>query len=265
VVAPAKRLRLGVVSYLNAAPLVYGLDADAGFELVRDVPARIADRLHAREVDLAMIPSIEYPRGDYAIVPGVAIGSRGPVRSVGLYHRGPLEGVRRVALDVSSRSSVALLKVLLQERLGRQPEYVVMAPDVPAMLSECEAALVIGDPALDFEGDVPSLDLGEEWQRQTGLPFVYAFWAGPAGAVTTAQVARLQESLRAGLAGLDAIAASYNGHAGQRRARNEAYLRSNIVFAFGHAEAAGLREFYRRAEVLGLIPKAPELSFHGDR
>jgi chorismate dehydratase len=265
VVAPAPRLRLGVVSYLNAAPLVHGLDAEAGFELVRDVPARVADRLHAGEVDLAMIPSIEYAAGAYAIVPGVAIGSRGPVRSVGLYHRVALEEVRRVALDVSSRSSVALLKVLLQERLGRQPEYVVTEPDVPAMLKECDAALVIGDRALDFEGDVPSLDLGQEWQRQTALPFVYAFWAGRAGAVTPEQVARLQRALQAGLARLDAIAASYNGHAAARRARNEAYLRSNIVFALGDAEAAGLREFYRRAAVLALIPKAPELRFHGDR
>jgi len=259
------RLRLGVVSYLNAAPLVYGLDGESGLELVRDVPARIADRLHAGELDLGMIPSIEYAFGDYAIVPGVAIASRGPVRSVGLYHRVPLGEVRRVALDVSSRSSVALVKTLLQERLGRQPEYVVMPPDVPAMLTECDAALVIGDRALDFDGDVPSLDLGEEWQRQTGLPFVYAFWAGPAGAVDASHVARLQEALRAGLARLDAIAASYNGHAALRRARNEAYLRSNIVYAFGAAEAAGLREFYRRAFALGLVPKAPELSFHGDR
>ena len=261
----AARLRLGVVSYLNAAPLVYGLDAEPDLELVRDVPARVADRLHAGELDLGMIPSIEYAFGDYAIVPGVAIASRGPVRSVCLYHRVPVEQVRRVALDVSSRSSVALLKTLLQQCLGRQPEYVVLSPDVPAMLEQCDAALVIGDRALDFDGDVPSLDLGAEWQRQTGLPFVYAFWAGPAGAVGARQVARLQAALQAGLARLDAIAASYNGHAAERRARNEAYLRSNIVFAFGAAEAAGLREFYRRAFALGLVPKEPELSFHGDR
>ena len=257
-------LRLGVVSYLNAAPLVYGLADEPGLELVRDVPSRIADRLHAGELDLAMIPSVEYARGDYAIVPGIAIASRGPVRSVSLYHRTHLAAVRRVALDTSSRTSVVLLKALLQERLGRQPEYVAMPPDVPAMLGACEAALVIGDRALDFEGDVPRLDLGEEWQRQTGLPFVYAFWAGPRGSVSAREVARLQEALRAGLSQLGAIAASYNGHAAGLRARNEAYLRSNNVFAFGAAEAAGLREFFRRALALGLIPKAPELTFHGD-
>jgi chorismate dehydratase len=257
-------LRLGVVSYLNAAPLVYGLEGEPGFALIRDVPARIADRLHAGQLDLGMIPSIEYAFGEYAIVPGIAIASRGAVRSVSLYHRAPLERVSRIALDTSSRTSVALLKVLLQQRLGRQPECVEMAPDVPAMLEACEAALVIGDRALDFEGDLPRLDLGEEWRRQTGLPFVYAFWAGPAASLGAARVARLQEALRAGLSRLGEIAASYNGHDAGRRARNEAYLRSNIVFALGTEELAGLREFYRRAFALGLIPKAPELSFHGD-
>jgi hypothetical protein len=93
---------------------------------------------------------------------------------------------------------------------------------------------------------------------------VYAFWAGQAGSLRAPQVARLQEALRTGLSRLGAIAASYNGHDAGRRARNEAYLRSNIVFALGAEELAGLREFYRRAFALGLIPKAPELSFHGD-
>jgi chorismate dehydratase len=264
VVGPRRAtLRLGVVSYLNAAPLVYGLEQEPGLELVRDVPSRIADRLHAGELELGMIPSIEYAFGDYAIVPGVAIASRGPVRSVVLHHRVPLEALRRVALDTSSRASVALVKTLLQQRLGRQPEYVAMAPELPAMLEACDAALVIGDRALALESELPRLDLGEEWQRQTGLPFVYAFWAGPRGAVSAADVARLQRALRDGLGRLGTIAASYNGAAAGRRETNEAYLRSNIVFAFGDEEAAGLREFYRRAHALGLIPRAPELSFHG--
>jgi chorismate dehydratase len=131
---------------------------------------------------------------------------------VNLYHHGAIEQLRRVALDTSSRTSVALLKTLLRERLGRDPEYLEMAPSVPEMLEAADAALVIGDRALDYVGDVPRLDLGAEWQRQTGLPFVYAFWAGPRGAVSAEDVARLQQALRAGLANLAAIAASYNGH-----------------------------------------------------
>jgi chorismate dehydratase len=258
-------LRLGVVSYLNAAPTVHGLDRDPGFRLVRDVPSRVADLLHAGEVDLGLIPSIEYAAGDYAIVPGIAIGSRGPVRSVNLYHRVPLDAVRRVALDISSRTSVALTRVLLHERLGRDAEYVPSAPSMPAMLEDADAALVIGDHALYFEGPVDRVDLGEEWLSRTGLPFVFAFWAGPAGVVTPAGVARLQAALAGGLGALAAIASSYNGLGAGRGPVNEAYLRGNIVYAFGEREAAGLREFYRRAHALGLIPRVPELRFHGHR
>jgi chorismate dehydratase len=256
-------VRLGVVSYLNAAPTVYGLEHDPGFLLRRDVPSRVADLLHAGDVDLGLIPSIEYAAGDYAIVPGIAIGSRGPVRSVNLYHRVPLPEVRRVALDISSRTSLALTRVLLRERLGRDPEYVPSAPSMPGMLSDADAALVIGDHALYFEGAIDRLDLGQEWTARTGLPFVFAFWAGPPGAVTPAGVARLQAALAAGLAALPAIAASYNGFGAGRGSLNEAYLRGNIVYALGEPEQAGLREFYRRAHALGLIPRVPGLRFHG--
>ena len=174
--------------------------------LERDVPSAVARRLHAGELDLGMIPSVEYAFGRYDIVPGVAIGSRGPVRSVSLYLSRPLEEVRRVALDTSSRTSVALVKVLLRERLGRDPEYVPMAPVLVDMLAAADAALIIGDAALDQESPIRRLDVGEEWTRLTGLPFVYAFWAGPPGVVTPAGVARLRSALREGLASLPEIA-----------------------------------------------------------
>lgn len=258
-------VRLGVVSYLNAMPLVQGLEGDPRFTLVRDVPSRVAEMLHAGEVDLGMIPSVEYVAGDYAIVPGVAIASRGPVRSVNLYHPRPLADIRRVALDGSSRTSVALAKILLRERLGRDPEYVTLRPPVEAMLAAADAALVIGDPALYFQGHVQRVDLGEEWTARTGLPFVFAFWAGPPGVVDPAGVARLQQALRAGQAAFTQIAAQYNGLGAGRGPESEAYLRRNIVYDLGEAELGGLREFYRRAHALGLIDRVPELRFHGDR
>jgi chorismate dehydratase len=263
--APCRKpLRLGVVSYLNAVPLAYGLERDPRFQVVRDLPSRIADQLHAGKLDLGMIPSIEYARGDYAIVPGVAIGSRGPVRSVCLFHRRPVEEIGRVALDTSSRTSVALARVLLRQRLGRDPEYVAMPPPLHEMLRVADAALLIGDPALDYDGDLARLDLGGEWNRQTGLPFVYAFWAGPRGALGGAEVERVQGALRDGLARVAEIASGYNGDRG-RRELYESYLRSNIAFGLGAPEAEGLREFFRRARAAGLIERVPELSFHGDR
>ena len=254
-------LRLGAVPYLNVAPIIHSLAGNDRFELVREVPSLVAESLHRGEIDLGTIPSIEYAAGDYAIVPGIAIGSRGAVRSVRLLHRGPLDAIRRVALDTSSRTSVALIKILLRERLGRDPEYISMAPCIGEMLAAADAALVIGDPALYHEGPEESLDLGEEWLARTGLPFVYAFWAGRPGVVTPRDVAALQASLRSGLASIPEIASSYAGHPGHAR-DNESYLRSIIVFDLGEAEQAGLREFYRRAHAQGLIPRVPELRFH---
>jgi predicted solute-binding protein len=259
----ARAVRLGAVSYLNAAPHVHGLEGDPGFVLERDLPSRVAARLHAAGVDLGIIPSIEYALGSYAIVPGIAVGSRGRVRSVSLFHGGSLEAVRRVALDTSSRTSVALVKILLRERLGRDPEYVAMGPSLPEMLRAADAALVIGDPALDQEGST-HLDLGEEWTRLTGLPFVFAFWAGRPGAIAPAGVRRLQQALREGLASLATIAERQAGGDPLRAARYESYLRESIVCRLGEEEQAGLREFYRRAHCLGLIPAVPELRFHAE-
>ena len=256
-------VRLGAVSYLNAAPLVHGLAADPAFELSADLPSKVAEQLHAGAIDVGMSPSSEYARGAYAIVPGVAIGSRGPVRSVSLYLRGKLDQVRRVALDTSSRTSVALARILIRERLGRDPEYVDRPPNVEAMLREADAALVIGDPALYADTDAERLDLGEGWQVLTGRPFVFAFWAGRPGALSGEHVARLQAALRSGLAELPRIALSYNGQGAGRAELNESYLRSNIVYALGAEELAGLAEFYRRAHRQGIIPGVPELRFHG--
>lgn len=252
-------LRLGVVSYLNAVPLAHGLDGDPAFEVVRDVPSRVARMLHAGEIDLGTIPSIEYAMGDYAIVPHVAIGSRGAVRSVCLYHRRPLEAARRVALDGSSRTSAALARVLLAERLGRAVEYVERPPELERMLDDADAALLIGDPALYETSAVARVDLGAEWLSRTGLPFVFAFWAGRPGAASPARVARLQAALRANLERIGEIARGYDGAA--HAALNESYLRENVTFGLGDEEQAGLREFYRRSYRLGLIPRDPELRF----
>lgn len=258
--AHAGALRVGAVSYLNSEPLVYGLEGDARLLLERDVPARVAERLHSGAVDLGLIPSIEYSAAPYAIVPGIAIACRGEVRSVCLFHRGRLGRPRRVALDTSSRTSVALTKVLLRERLGRDPEYVPMAPDVPAMLAVADAALVIGDQALAC--DAPRLDLGAAWLEHTGLPFVFAFWAGRPGALGRGDVRRLHRARREGLLHVRDIAAAYGAPGAEQAARQREYLERHIVYDLGADELAGLREFQRRAHALGLIPALPELRFY---
>ena len=144
-------LRLGAVSYLNTKPLVYGLEADPGFAIRFDVPAKCAELLHAGEVDLGLIPAIEYLNGDYAIVPGVSIASDGPVATVAVFTRTPIARVRSVALDVSSRTSVALTRILCTKHWRIAPAFVPADPDLEAMLARADAALVIGDPAFDID------------------------------------------------------------------------------------------------------------------
>ena len=228
-----------------------------GFRVEREVPSRVARRLHAGEVDLGARP---VDRVRLRRLRDRARGrdrEPGPVRSVLLFHHGPLERVRRVALDTSSRTSVALVKILLRERLGRDPQYVPMGPSLVDMLAVADAALLIGDPALDHEGDAARLDLGEEWTRTTGLPFVYAFWAGRAGAVGAAGVGRLQAALAGGPRGpaRDRRRATREARR-PRAAKYEAYLRENIVYRLGEEEQAGLRR---------VLPPRPRALAHPGR
>ena len=148
--------RLGAVEYLNARPLVYGLELRSDLFSVRyDVPSKCAALLHEGSIDVGMIPSIEYLRGTspYRIVDGLGIVSDGPVASVAVFSSRPIGEVESIALDTSSRTSVALLRVLCREAFGIEPELTPMPPDLTSMLKRCDAALVIGDPALYADAD----------------------------------------------------------------------------------------------------------------
>src|SRR5688500_1102525 len=184
------RIRLGAVGYLNARPLVYGLEHHDRFDLRYDIPSECARLLHAHETDIGLIPSIEYLRGPapYWIVPGPAVTSRGAVASVAIYTRREPRDIRTIAMDTSSRTSVALAAVMLRRRFDVTAEAVPMAPDLGAMLERADAALIIGDVALFLDHHrlgAAKIDLGQEWTAMTGLPFVYACWTGWPDAVTT--------------------------------------------------------------------------------
>jgi chorismate dehydratase len=255
-------IRLGAVSYLNTGPLVYGLDEQPErFHLRFDVPSRCAALLHEGRVDLGLIPSIEYLHGpDYRIVRGVAIASDGPVASVALFSRKPVSEITSIALDDGSRTSVALLKVLCARWFEISPAFTTMAPDMGAMLHACDAALVIGDNALfaDYTArGLEKIDLGEEWSGMTGLPFVYAFWAGRPGVVPAEDAARLIEARDRGLAAAETVAERYFPGDPAKIARGAEYLRENVKYALGEREQAGLGRFFELAAELGLArPKA---------
>ena len=246
-----KHVRLGAVDYLNARPLVYGLELDShDFRLRFDLPSKCAALLHEGSIDVGMIPSIEYLRGHdgYCIVPDLAIVSDGPVASVAMFTPNPIDRIRTIAADTSSRTSNGLLQVLCYEAFGLAPEFVPMAPDPVSMLRRCDAALMIGDPALFFDhaaAGLTKVDLGEEWKRLTGLPFVWAFWAGRPAVLSKGQVASLVRARDRGVAAADDIAAAYCGP--ERAGRGRAYLRENIVYRLDEREQAGLRRFYELA------------------
>ena len=256
-------IRLGAVSYLNTRPLVYGLERQTDrFSLRFDVPARCAELLHTNDVDLGLIPSIEYPGHDYRIVPGVSIASDGPVASVAIFSKVPTENIRSIALDTSSRTSVALLRVLSARWFGIEPRLVNMAPDLPGMIAQCDAALVIGDNALFAAHEalgLEKLDLGEQWIGMTGLPFVYAFWAGRPGVVGEGDVKALQEARQRGLAATSAIGRESYPDSPEKADRADRYLRENVKYALGEPEIAGLRRFYELAAEIGILatPETP--------
>ena len=258
-------LRLGAVSYLNTKPLVYGLDAYPDqFDVRFDVPAKCAELLHQGKVDLGLIPAIEYLRGDYSIVPGVAIASDGDVATVAIFTRKPIDQVETLALDLSSRTSVALTRVLCAKHWGIGPKFTPSEPDLEAMLRKADAALVIGDPAFDIDPvkqNVTKIDLGAEWKVLTGLPFVYATWVGRPGAASPAQCRALREARERGVENLPAIARQASGGDPAFEQRALAYLRDNLRFDLGAAEQAGLRKFHELAAEISIVPELKPLRF----
>ena len=260
------RVRLGAVGYLNARPLVYGLERLPRFDLRYDTPSECARLLHAHTIDVGLIPSIEYLRGPhaYAFVPGPAVTSRGPVASVAIYTRVEPRDIRSIAMDTSSRTSVALATVMARRAFGVSPEAVPMAPDLDAMLARADAALIIGDLALFLDHEaagVQKIDLGRLWTESTGLPFVYAVWAGWPDAMSSEDVRLLQRARDEGVADADGVARAYYPDDPARQAVARRYLRDNIRYVLGAEELEGLRTFYRYAAETGLVPSAPELQF----
>ena len=277
-----KRVRLGAVGYLNARPLVYGLERSTRFDLRVDVPSRCADLLHQDRIAIGLIPTIEYLRGRpdagrregdaYRIVPDLAIASRGPVASVALYTTRPVTEVRAIAMDTSSRTSVALVRVLCARRFGIDPVLEPRGPDLASMLATCDAALLIGDNAL-FQHDgqltappraltVQKIDLGEAWTAMTGLPFVWAFWAGRADRLTADDMQALRQARDAGVAASEPIARQYLADRPERQAAGARYLRDNIKYYLGLEERAGLELFYRYAAEAGVVDSAQPLRFY---
>ena len=245
-------LRVGCVQYLNARPLIHGYAGPVVF----DHPSGLARDLASGALDVALVPVFEalrHPR--YLIADGVAIASDGPVFSVFLAHRGPLAEVRTIALDPASLTSVHLLQVLLAEYHGLRPRLL----DLSAFPSEADAVLLIGNQAIDFRerdaGAHQLLDLGEEWHRRTGLPFVYAPWLlRPDLPNAPAIAGELRALKRHGTARIAEIVRS-DPHNAALSAR---YLTEHIRFDLGPRENTGIEKFRELLVKRGFSPASDE-------
>jgi chorismate dehydratase len=258
-------IRIGAVEYLNTKPLICDLELLApGAELVLEVPSKLADDLAAGRLDVALIPAIEYFRaGNYTIVPNISIASKGPVLSVTLFSRVPVSEIKSLALDEGSRTSAALVQILLHKRHGVRPELQPLPMSRDADHTDADAVLLIGDRAMraSLPGFPHSHDLGQEWHDWTGLPFVYAFWSVRPGVELGDVADALQEAKRRGISRVAQIA-----HAEAKKLALDAgfcrrYLTNIIYFDLGPKEQAGLRRFYAEACELGLAPRGVETKF----
>ena len=255
------KLRISLVNYLNAAPLGwYFLHGPIRhrFRVFPATPAQCAEQLARGEVDVGLIPSIEYQRTPgLCVIPDIAVAAINEVRSVLLVRPtgGANRSPRSVALDTSSRTSVALLKLLLKIRMGLEPEYRPHEPDVTGMLATCDAALVIGDTALHCSPEqYDIMDLGAAWRSWQQRPFVFAFWAcRPEAMATTDLVPLFQEARDWGLARIDEIAAAYAVALTLPQPFLKNYLCRNLDHSMGAEHIEGLERFYRLSHQAGLI------------
>jgi predicted solute-binding protein len=220
------------------------------FDLEFRLPADCADQLASGAADIGIVPSFELTRQDLEIIPGAGIACHGAVRSILLISSRPAGEIRSLALDSSSRTSVELVQVLLERRYGVAPHCVSHAPDLDAMMRVADAALIIGDPALRI--DSASLpwrvyDLGAEWVTMTGLPMVFAVWAGRKGVVTPEVVAAFLESCRYGLDRMEEIVAAESAARGFAPELVRQYLTRNIVHELGPRDYQGMELFLKYA------------------
>jgi len=265
----ARTPQVGAVQYLNTKPLVHGLTG-FGFDVSYDLPSRLADQLADGRLDVALIPSIELFRGnDYRVISDACIGCCGPVMSVKLFFRTSPARVVRLAVDEGSRTSATLARILLAERFGVLPRVEVLPIGDRITDTDADAVLLIGDRAISqgeaFAGGSFQLvwDLGDEWCRWKGLPFVFAVWAAR-GTVTSEELKRISPLLAAardsGKANLAAIASAEAASHGLTVPQCLSYLRDNLQYHLGPQERKSLSLFYAHAVTLSLAPTGLDMA-----
>jgi chorismate dehydratase len=258
-------LRVGSVSFLNAKPLIYGLDGERELQLKLDVPSRLLGGLLEDRFDVALLPVIDYQRmPDLRLLTSGGIGCDGPTLTVRIFSPVPVEQIRTLACDTDSHTSVALARVVLSKIYGIHPELV----DLTAGVVEGDTALLlIGDKVVceEPQGLPHQLDLGEAWKRLTGLPFVFAAWIARGGVDLGDLPARLEQAKRDGLARLDDIIARHAVPRGWPADVAHRYLAEHLKFDVGADQLRAIRLFHRYATEVGFLDQpARELKLYGE-
>jgi chorismate dehydratase len=271
------RLRVSAISYLNTAPLMWNFEhglqraeLQSRFDVAYTIPSRCAELLADGSADIGIIPVASYASiPELRILPDVAIASKRSVRSILLISSKPLDQIRTVALDSSSRSSAALIQILFAEHWKREVSFVPAAPEINQMLEQNDAALLIGDPALQIDRSrYLTWDLGEEWRTFTGKPFVFAFWVIRAAAAAEEELPRVGEVFRAsrdeGLKHIQEIADEWASKLRLSCEEIGRYLSENIHYSLDEESIAGMKVFFRQAAQLKILPEIPELRIGHD-
>ena len=272
------RPRISAISFLNTAPLMWDFEhGDARdrlrkeFDVEYTIPSLCARDLSAGTADIGLVPAVAYLfTPELVIIPEIAIAARGPVRSILLVSKVPVEKIKRFAADIASRTSVLLCRLLLKKWLRAglpEAELGRMEADLPLMLQHHDAALLIGDSALRVRRDQYPvvLDLAEEWQRFTGKPFVFAFWAVRAAAARPEFAAIFQQSRDRGLQpeNIAVLAREWAPRIGITPDEVSSYLTHNICYSLDAQNLAGLQLFWEMAAEQGILPAPKPLQFLG--
>lgn len=289
-----RKLRVSIVEFLNTAPLVWGFTdgpLEGRYDLSFTVPSLCAEALRSGQVDIAIIPAIEYQRmNGMVVLPEMAVASKNEVRSLLVLAKKPIRSVKSLALDTNSRSTVALTRLLCRGHWGIQPEFIDSPPDPEAMLAKADAAMVIGDPALRVRLKVDALaakqpaghgccggdesehpvqgvdvlfvyDVVQQWREMTGRPSVLAVWAGRRDVVTPEVVADFLASREYGLASIGDITEGAALKLELPPNPLERYLRENIDFNLDAENIAALEYYFACSAEAGLIPAARPIEF----
>lgn len=263
--AISPRLRIGAVNYLNSKPLIEGLaDLAPSADLVLDYPSRLADALSRGTLDVALVPSIaSLLDPEYEVVSDACVATRGPVLSVKMYSRVPPQAITRLALDAGSRTSATLVRILLAERYRVFPRLEPLPLDQSLESTSADAILLIGDRAIHppAERFACTWDLGEEWTRSTGLPFVFALWATRTGTELGPVEEALTTARDLGVSRLEQIARREAPLLGLSELVTIEYLTRNLYYRLGAAERRGLARFQELAVKYELAPGGIELVF----